>query len=342
MTRSRPRSRRRAATPHGGTAAWRRWFPLALGLALLFVAPMLAFAQGGGSDSVTVSWTAPGDDGSVGTATQYDMRVSTQPITLANWNQAGPVPGLPAPLVSGSRQTARVRSLSRDTTYYFAIRTADDAGNWSGVSNLVRWDWNLDTAPPGAPSGIAANQQPNAVRVSWNANSEPDLQGYSVYRASAAGGPFARITGSLVTVTHYDDTTVPAGATAVWYRVTATDLSGNESAQSASLRIDLSAAAGVGADWTLSAVYPNPSRSGQPVCIPVVIPIDGAGNASLEIDDAGGRRIRSVRIADASACVGGVEWDGRNDAGRDVAPGVYRVWLVVGERRDHLKLVRQP
>lgn len=337
---SRPR-RRLAPAPTGG-APWRRWFPLALGLALLFLAPVVAFAQGGGADSVTMSWTAPGDDGTVGTATQYDMRVSTQPITAGNWNAAGTVPGLPAPLVSGTRQLVTVRGLSRDSVYYLAIRTADDAGNWSGISNVVRWDWILDTAPPAAPTGVVAARQTPSVRVTWSPSPEPDLQGYTVYRSDAGAGPFAPITPGLVGGTEYLDSSIPQGVASLWYRVSATDDSGNESALSAAIRVDFSVAAGIGADWTLSPGYPNPSHAGQPVCLPVVVPLDGPGAAAIEIDDAAGRRVRRIELATAPACAGGYEWDGRNDAGREVAPGVYRAWLVVGERRDHVKLARQP
>ena len=324
-----------------GLPLWRRWFALWLGLALLLLAPVFAYAQAG-PDSVNLTWTAPGDDGNIGTATQYDMRVSTSTITLANWGSATSVTGLPAPLANGSRQTVVVRSLTRGTTYYFAIRTQDDAGNWSGISNLVRWDWQIDTAPPSAPNGItAANQTPN-VRVQWGANSEPDLQGYSVYRASVSGGPFLRLNGSLVTGTSYIDTSVPNGATSLWYRVTATDFSGNESAQSAASRVDFTVAGGVGADWSMAPGYPNPSRGGQTVCVPVVIPIAGAGDATIEVMDSGGHRVRRFLVGSAATCPEGVVWDGKNDSGREVAPGIYSAWLIAGDHREHIKLVRQP
>ena len=321
---------------------WRRWFALLLGLLFLLIAPVLAYGQGAGADSVSLTWTAPGDDGNIGTATQYDMRVSTSTITLANWNAATAVPGLPAPLANGSRQTAIVRSLTRGTTYYFAIRTRDDAGNWSGISNLVRWDWQIDTAPPSAPNGLSAALQTPNVRVQWGANSEADLQGYSVYRASASSGPYTRLTGSLLTSTFYVDNALPSGATSLWYRVTATDFSGNESAQSAATRVDFGSGAGVGADWTMAPGYPNPSRTGQTICLPLVIPIAGAGDATIEIVDQGGHRVRRFDVGTAATCPEGVVWDGRNDAGREVAPGVYDAWLIAGDHREHVRLVRQP
>ena len=126
------------------------WFPFAAVLGLLLFAPLIA--QGQGVDTVVVRWTAPGDDGSLGTAANYDLRFSLSQINDSNFNSATPVNGLPAPRVAGSREQVTVRGLVRGTTYWFALKTRDDEGNLSPISNLVRWEWQLDTAPPGAPT----------------------------------------------------------------------------------------------------------------------------------------------------------------------------------------------
>ena len=112
----------------------------------LTLGPAPAGAQGGAADTVVLAWTAPGDDGDVGTATQYEMRMSGSPIDDANWSGAAPVSGLPSPLVAGTRQSVVVPGLTRGTIYYFAIRSADESGNWSGISNVLRWDWIYDGA----------------------------------------------------------------------------------------------------------------------------------------------------------------------------------------------------
>ncbi len=87
------------------------------------------------SDSLRLSWTTPGDDGSSGTAAQYDVRYSTSAITSGNWASATQATGEPAPLPAGFVQNYVVSGLDSSTTYYFAIKTADDAANWSGISN---------------------------------------------------------------------------------------------------------------------------------------------------------------------------------------------------------------
>ena len=75
------------------------------------------------SSSITLTWTAPGDDGSTGTATTYDIRYSTSAITEGNWASATQVTGEPTPAAAGTNQTMVVSGLSPSTTYYFAIKT---------------------------------------------------------------------------------------------------------------------------------------------------------------------------------------------------------------------------
>ena len=319
----------------------RLWLAALAAAALVLLAPMLARAQAG-ADSVTLQWTAPGDDGSIGTATIYHMKMSMSPITTSNWASGFDVPGLPVPMISGTRQAVVVRGLTAGTTYYFAIRAEDDAGNLASISNVVQWDWVLDTAPPAAPTGVSAVKAGGSVQVSWSPNSEPDLQGYSVYRATTSTGPWSKITSTLLTANGYLDTSPPA-ASDVWYQVTATDVSDNESARSSSAHVVLSTAPPTAtiADG-LSPGYPNPSHANQAVCVPVTTSGTGAGEY-IDIMSSGGFRIRRLEIASAPRCPdGSVRWDGRNDAGAEVAPGIYRAWLVQGERKASIKLVRQP
>jgi PKD repeat protein len=90
------------------------------------------------TNSITLTWTAPGDDGNTGTASEYDIRYSTSPITVANWNAATQCIGEPAPQPAGSSETFTVTHLfPGGTTYYVALKTADDVSNWSPLSNVA-------------------------------------------------------------------------------------------------------------------------------------------------------------------------------------------------------------
>ncbi len=87
--------------------------------------------------SATMHWTAPGDDSLVGRATAYDMRYSLVPITAANFTLATKATGVPAPKVAGSPESLIVTNLVAGSGYYFALKTVDEATNWSGISNVA-------------------------------------------------------------------------------------------------------------------------------------------------------------------------------------------------------------
>ena len=88
------------------------------------------------SSSIRLTWTAPGDDGDLGQARQYDVRYAETSIDDApSWDCAYSCNGEPTPLPAGSSETFVVSGLSPGTGYYFAIRTIDEAVNWSDLSN---------------------------------------------------------------------------------------------------------------------------------------------------------------------------------------------------------------
>lgn len=89
-----------------------------------------------GSFSIQLAWTASGDDGSVGTASSYDIRYSTSPIDPSNFDSAIAVPA-PAPAPSGSAEQFTINDLQPATTYYIAIKVIDNVGNVSEISNVV-------------------------------------------------------------------------------------------------------------------------------------------------------------------------------------------------------------
>jgi hypothetical protein len=317
-------------------------FLLALALTAPLATPPPARAQGAGADSVTLSWTAPGDDGNTGTAASYEMRMSQSTITATNWSSATLISGAPDPLPAGTRQSMVVRGLTNGVTYYFAIKARDDAGNVAPISNVVRWDWLIDTAPPQAPSGLSAALVNGGadVRLTWNANVEPDLASYTVYRRLEAGGTFD-VLAVGVSGTQYVDNALPQGIQDVWYQLTALDQSGNESAHSATASTALGSSAPATA-WNLNPAYPNPGSLATPVNIPIDVPPAGPGSAQLQIVDSGGHLIRRLDLSGLLSGSQTVVWDGKNFAGRPTAPGVYTAWLVGEGSAHNLKIVRVP
>ncbi len=133
---------------------------------VLSLAALGALAPARAVVDVTLSWTAPGDDGRQGTAARYDLRLSVVPITEANFATSWMVSGIPTPGPAGTRQSVLVPNLVDNGTYYFALKTVDEKGNWSAMSNIVVF--TAVPPPTGGPGPVAglsfSSPQPNPAR----------------------------------------------------------------------------------------------------------------------------------------------------------------------------------
>jgi hypothetical protein len=102
----------------------------------------------------------------------------------------------------------------------------------------------VDTFPPATPQGFVAavlrgsDSAPAEVDLSWSINTEPDLAGYRVYRSEQESDKGKLVTPDLLPSPAYRDTSVALGQS-FWYRVTAVDRSGNESAPSPPVAADV-------------------------------------------------------------------------------------------------------
>jgi phosphodiesterase/alkaline phosphatase D-like protein len=130
------------------------------------------------SSSIQLTWTAPGDDSVTGTATTYDVRYSTSAITAANFSSATQATGEPSPGVAGSAQSFTVSGLSPNTTYYFAIKTADEVPNWSGISNVISQATSQESTPPAAIANLASSTTTStSVMLVWTAPGDDGTNG---------------------------------------------------------------------------------------------------------------------------------------------------------------------
>jgi hypothetical protein len=197
-------------------------------------------------NSVTLTWTTPGDDSLSGTASQFDIRYSTSPITLANFASATRfTTGVPAPAAPGTSQGVLVTGLASATTYYFAIKTADDASNWSGISNVASKATAVapDVIRPAAIAVSITGQTDSTVTLQWAAVGDDSLTGaatsYDLRFSTAAitSANFATATavtgeptpGTPGTVQTYTVRNL-SRQVAYWFAIKATDEAGNNSA----------------------------------------------------------------------------------------------------------------
>lgn len=206
-----------------------------------------AGAQTSADSSLTVAWTTPGDDGTTGTASAYDLRYRTTPVvgtdTLSWWNAATRVSGLAAPRPAGSTDSVRVRGLTPLTTYYFILRTADEVPNVSAYSNIGSMTTSGDTAPPGGIADLAVTGTTGtSITLRWTAPGNDGTTGtaasYDIRYATipitdanwalataVSGEPVPAIAGSSQTFT----ITGLQGSVTYYAAMKATDASGNVS-----------------------------------------------------------------------------------------------------------------
>ncbi|MBD3178575.1 MAG: hypothetical protein GF417_02695 [Candidatus Latescibacteria bacterium] len=86
--------------------------------------------------TMTVAWTAPGDDGDQGTADRYAVRHAPDSITEGTWATCTALAGVPDPEAAGTEQSLTIRNPG-GTSLHVAMKTADEADNWSDLSNGV-------------------------------------------------------------------------------------------------------------------------------------------------------------------------------------------------------------
>lgn len=164
---------------------------------------------------INLTWTASADNIAVvgykvfrnGTQVETSM-----PITGTTWQDSSVVDGVPV--------------LSPNTAYSYAILAYDAAGNESAKTSPINVTTLADDQKPTVPTNLVGNAvSTTEISLSWTASTDNvGVTGYRIYR-----------NGTLLkelSVTSYNDTGLTMG-TQYFYTVSAYDVDGNESAQSA-------------------------------------------------------------------------------------------------------------
>ena len=105
----------------------------------------LGASPGDHDGEIIISWSAPGDDGNDGFADHYEIRCAAEPLNIGNWEEADICPDPPSPASPGRNQSYTISSLAEGEVYYVAMRTYDDVG----------WESELSNVPDTFAAGIA-------------------------------------------------------------------------------------------------------------------------------------------------------------------------------------------
>lgn len=184
---------------------------------------------------VTCTYTAPNP---IGTFTGIflvakNYRGSSELVKIAEHAFAGAAGG------SVSFKVTLQRTNETVTLYFVGKNSLEEAAesDWAlSPSTTILLDGNASA--PNAPTGVAASQQQLGISLTWNENSETNLQAYNVYRFSTNTPASATIVGSVAATTlgkaSYFDKIAQAGTT-YFYWITAVNSAFQESAKSSSV-----------------------------------------------------------------------------------------------------------
>ncbi|HAV42803.1 TPA: hypothetical protein DCX15_02140, partial [bacterium] len=139
---------------------------------------------------VILNWTAPADDydklviNPENKVTRYIIRYNTTLINGANWESSFNVreEDIPLPLPYTTPQSTVIKGLEGGIGYYFAIKSLDEAGNVSELSNVVGAEACLDDIPPAAVTLTAVGKEDldlteGEVRLNWIAPGDDGVEG---------------------------------------------------------------------------------------------------------------------------------------------------------------------
>lgn len=139
----------------------------------------IAYGTTGTTSYAVLQWYAPGDDGVVGVATSYNLRMSTDPITDdTSFGAATPVLTV-APQPGGTREELTVNGLTAGATYYFAMTTTDEVPLTSARSaTLTVIPPITDGILPGRITDLAVvAATATTVTLRWTAKGDDGLRG---------------------------------------------------------------------------------------------------------------------------------------------------------------------
>jgi hypothetical protein len=289
-------------------------------------------------DSVRLSWSAPGNDGSVGRASSYELHVTGQRDQARSFSGGGVRADLPGPDSSGTPQAFTVRIDAKNSLLFFALRARDAVGNISAASNVA-----AALTPLGAPQLVTTLAAPavaeSSVTLEWSAPAAGPPAMYQI-RATRASLEENSASGTSVLLLHAPGTlgretaVVPGLARDLRWAFVVASLDAAGATLGLSNRVEATPRRPEGV-WLAARA--------QPARAPVEFDWRGMPGmpSRLELYDVGGRRVRTIRCP-VGVDQGRLVWNGRDDSGARIRAGLYFARLTSGARRAIARVVLLP
>ncbi|MCK5127021.1 MAG: fibronectin type III domain-containing protein [candidate division Zixibacteria bacterium] len=310
-------------------------------------------------NSVTLGWTASGDDGAVGTADRYEIRYAIWPITNMNWGAAAVAPNPPTPQAAGSPESHTVTGLISGATYYFAIKVADEVPNWSNLSNVVNTVTGDNIAPnPITDLAAIAGDNSGDLIISWTATGDDGMSGLCHHYIIAYST-------DTITATNWQSASVWVSppdpemggnnqeytldgleeAIEYWVVLVAVDEANNTSGISNVASGESGFEFGTGADdddpagipdeYELHQNFPNPFNP----TTTIEYSVPEQSYVALTVYNIIGQKVALLIDGEKNAGTHTVTWDGTDDNGVSVTSGIYFYTIQTSTFRQSRKMV---
>ncbi len=197
----------------------------------------------------------------------------------------------------------------------FMVMAEANYGNawWISASDSA---YSVDNIAPAPPAPFTGQYAPAGTRLHWDPNTEPDLASYRIYRGNSPS--FTPAPGNLVASVPDTGYVDHVGVT-YFYKLTAVDSHGNESAATLLVPSGTTGAEAVAGELAFRAPSPNPAS--RATTLRFALP--HAGTVRLAVYDAAGRLVRTLASGEQVAGEHAVAWDLRDDTGHAVGAGLY-------------------
>ena len=214
------------------------------------------------------------------------------------------------------------------------FRVSGHSTNNSVVMSVADSGFSVDNLAPTTPQSLAFDNN----TLTWTEPEDADFGYFAVYRSAVPGfTPDENTQVASVTTNSFQDVTVNADGS-YYYIVSAYDFSGNESKFSGELEVIITAVDdrfGVPTSFALDQNYPNPFNP-SPV---IGYQLPSASSVKIVIYNVIGQEVRTLVNSFEPSGYLKTKWDGRDNRGYGVAPGIYFYKLTAGKFVDIKKMV---
>ncbi|MGH7740849.1 MAG: FlgD immunoglobulin-like domain containing protein [Candidatus Eiseniibacteriota bacterium] len=244
------------------------------------------------------------------------LRATPDGVQVIYWeyvetDPARMLPGYSAVIATTSDSTG---ALNAKTSYMIDAESPDGQMFWASPPDS---GYSVDNIPPYAPAPFTGTYSAGVASLHWSPVMVADLDNYRLYRGSSAGFiPSESNHIASPTDTSFSD----AIGAPYFYRLTAVDLHGNESASTLLLPVGaLAVDNSLPGELSFAPPTPNPARG----LTQLRYALPRAANVRLAIYDLGGRRVRTLAEGSQAAGNHSVAWDVRDDQGHALGAGLY-------------------